>query len=162
MSTGTAANASESPEASARFYHTQKFTHDAAITVWQSTTQQISEYMPNSKVGPNQAPTRLFTATQDGRTMYGGALSYIGLTYQMVRGFREKAVTLPWTEDYIWPAPVASQQVMTLSYDAFRSGLLWADHNVSAAPHDATDTPGTAYKRLPTPKKHLDIHAYVM
>eukprot|EP01046_Picozoa_sp_COSAG06_P020241 COSAG06_NODE_1475_length_9337_cov_6.585733_9_plen_228_part_00 len=160
MSTGTAANASDSVEASARFYHTHKFIHDAAILSWQNKTKEITKFMPHSKVGPNIAPTRLYTATQDGKTMYGGALSYIGETYQMVRGFREKAITLPWTEDYIWPAPVGSQQIMTLSYDAFRSGLMWADRNVSVVQHEHnTDAP---YKRLVTPKKHQDIHAYVM
>jgi hypothetical protein len=95
MSVGTAANASVSIQASTRFYHTHKFVHDNAIAVWAKKTRQILAVMTHAHVGPNFAPTPMFTATQDGATMYGGALSYIGRSFQMVRGFREKAITLP-------------------------------------------------------------------
>lgn len=49
--------------------------------------------------------------------------NYIGWTFQWIRTFREGALTLPWGEDWIWQTPVGSQQMMTLSIDAMRSGV---------------------------------------
>jgi hypothetical protein len=40
-----------------------------------------------------------------------------------IRLFRERAFTLPWAEDWIWQIPVASQQIMTVILDVFRSGM---------------------------------------
>eukprot|EP01047_Picozoa_sp_COSAG01_P063381 COSAG01_NODE_8205_length_2875_cov_2.034582_2_plen_58_part_00 len=41
--------------------------------------------------------------------------------------FRKKALTIPWSEDWIWQSPVGTQQMMQLSIDAMRSGIFWAD-----------------------------------
>ena len=53
-----------------------------------------------------------------------------------------------------------------MMYDAFRSGLMWVDYNLTYAQQlmalAHNDSSGTPYKRLPTPRKHVDIHAYVM
>jgi hypothetical protein len=51
---------------------------------------------------------------------------YIGSTFQWIRVFREEALTLPWGEDWVWQSPIGTQQMMTMSIDAFRSGVYWA------------------------------------
>ena len=51
----------------------------------------------------------------------------VGLTFMYIRLFRERAFTLPWSEDWIWQIPVASQQIMTVVLAAFRSGMSWED-----------------------------------
>ena len=163
MSTLDRVNASQSRATAMLFYHTQVYTWSAALDCWASKTAQVTKVMKHAKIGPNLAPIYMDTdpARQGGGAgpfMFGGARAYIGHTYQSVRSFREKAITLPWTEDYIWPAPVPSQQIMTMTYDAFRSGLLWVDQPIPAAPPNASG----AYTRIPTPKKHVRIHAYVM
>lgn len=60
----------------------------------------------------------------DIRAMWAGANfspgNYVGLTFMYIRLFRERAFTLPWSEDWIWQIPVASQQIMTVVLDAFR------------------------------------------
>ena len=45
-----------------------------------------------------------------------------------------------------------------MTYDAFRSGLLWVDHELPS-PKVSGQTP---YRRIPAPKKHVRMHAYVM
>ena len=90
---------------------------------------------------------------------------------------------LPWSEDWIWQTPVGSkcsssfassfeasqellctgQQMMQLSIDAMRSGVLWADEpdTVSAELRASTRSTG-AYVRLPRPAKHTSMLMYVM
>lgn len=103
--------------------------------------------------------------------------AYIGSALDCVRGYREGAAMLPWSEDWLFQTPVASQQVMTLMLDAMRSGVQWApDHWPLPEPHPGWDQPpppattsanpdpsdDVTYERVPTPKRHVDIMMYIM
>ena len=37
--------------------------------------------------------------------------------------FRSGAMTMPWSEDYIWPIPVGTQQMNFLNLDLFRAAI---------------------------------------
>ena len=80
---------------------------------------------------------------------------------------------LPWSEDWLFQTPVASQQVMTLMLDAMRSGVQWAPdhHHLEGGGRRATasidrldsDPSGDGdYERVPTPKRHVDMMMYIM
>ena len=106
-------------------------------------------------------------------------MSLANLCSDMPSLFRQ----LPWSEDWIWQTPVGSkcrsflcvffgslkkaaapgQQMMQLSIDAMRSGVLWADEpdTVSAELRASTRSTG-AYVRLPSPAKHTSMLMYVM
>jgi hypothetical protein len=71
-------------------------------------------------------------------------------------------------EDWIFATPVASQQIMTLSIDALRSGLQWAAapaafplNTPQATPVVQTEARAAA-GRPPTPKWHFEFMMYVM
>ena len=99
-----------------------------------------------------------------------GIPAYIGSTLDCVRGYREGAAMLPWSEDWLFQTPVASQQIMTLMLDAMRSGVQWAPdhHHLEGGARRATtsvdnDPSGDGdYERVPTPKRHVDMMMYIM
>jgi hypothetical protein len=84
-----------------------------------------------------------------------GSSTFIGPAFQWVRGFREKALLLPWSEDWAFQTPLVSQQVFSLSVDAMRSGIQWVDEPPPPPPPQSAG--GHAYTRTPAPKKHLDM-----
>jgi hypothetical protein len=76
--------------------------------------------------------------------------------------FRAGAVSLPWSEDWIWQSPVGSQQMMALSIDAMRSGVLWAgEPQTVPAEVVASITATGRYTRLTPPAKHTPMLMYV-
>eukprot|EP01043_Picozoa_sp_COSAG02_P019794 COSAG02_NODE_964_length_15595_cov_7.284709_3_plen_151_part_00 len=79
--------------------------------------------------------------------------------------FREQGLTLPWGEDWIWQTPVGTQQMMTLSIDAMRSGIYWAGApaTVTTIQKSSTwDEQNSSYTRLIPPAKHVEMIFYVM
>jgi hypothetical protein len=74
----------------------------------------IQKMLPNAKVGANFSPTGYFTDPRDGKQK---CQNYLGFAFQWVRLFREKGLTLPWGEDWIWQTPIGTQQVR--SHDVF-------------------------------------------
>eukprot|EP01051_Picozoa_sp_SAG22_P011763 SAG22_NODE_1161_length_5307_cov_55.889593_5_plen_301_part_00 len=88
-----------------------QFSNSAGIAYFANTTKWLGTLgLDGAKFGANFSPG-----------------NYVGNTFMYVRLFRERAFTLPWSEDWIWQIPVGSQQVMPLILDAFRSGMQWLD-----------------------------------
>jgi hypothetical protein len=86
---------------------------------------------------------------------------------QWIDVFRKKALTIPWSEDWIWQSPVGTQQMMQLSIDAMRSGIFWADEPDKVPEHMRNMTKIAqgpyAYRRLPPPhQRHQSMLMYVM
>mgnify|MGYP007125147289 CR=1 FL=1 len=97
-------NASLAAEFPGLFYHSSKFANSAAIRYFKNVTDFLAKVgLDGAKFGANFSPG-----------------NYVGLTFMYIRLFRERAFTLPWSEDWIWQIPVASQQIMTVVLDAFR------------------------------------------
>jgi hypothetical protein len=150
--TGTPVSASAACKMTAatalKFYWTGVYAHDAAISHFKNLTATAKNNTANRTVGANITPQK------NGWTQS----AFIGETFQWVRAYRDGALLLPWSEDWIFQDPLASQQVMTLSIDAMRSGMQWK----GTTKHDATTGSDAAYQRKPTPKKHIDMMMYVM
>eukprot|EP01052_Picozoa_sp_SAG31_P031774 SAG31_NODE_3406_length_4308_cov_2.231884_4_plen_439_part_00 len=150
------------PETALRFYLSRVYAHDDGIRSWKNRTDLYRKGRSNTTTGANMSPTSIILDPRDGKTYCHGC--YIGVAYQFVRAFREGALSLPWSEDWIFATPVASQQIMTMSLDALRSGMQWHKPDGGGAAADKASTasvvvPGT---RAPTPKKHLDMMMYIM
>lgn len=47
----------------------------------------------------------------------------LGIVYQWIELFRKGGMTMPWSEDWAWQTPMASQQVTGLMVDALRAGV---------------------------------------
>ncbi len=91
------------------FFFAQRYRHDYGIDRLKARTALIRTYLPHAAVGANFSP-------------HHGA-SYLGETHKWVRLFREGALTMPWSEDFIWQVPVGSPQMNTISLDQFRAAL---------------------------------------
>jgi hypothetical protein len=48
---------------------------------------------------------------------------YLGATHQWISAFRNGALTMPWSEDYIFQVPVGSPQDNLLAVDMMRAGI---------------------------------------
>ena len=59
----------------------------------------------------------------DSRTGKQEVQAYTADVPQWMLPFRSGALTLAWSEDWIWQTPVGTQQMMGLSLDVFRSAL---------------------------------------
>jgi hypothetical protein len=135
---------------SMRWYTTQRYAHNVGISTFRNRTITQKSNHSNVTVGANFSPLK-----ND-----WGSSSFIGSAFQWVRSFREGALLLPWSEDWVFTTPVASQQVVTLLLDAMRSGIQWTDTDQLPV-HFANGTTG-GYQRVPTPKRHLNMLMYVM
>ena len=157
----TTANASAA--AAWRYYLTITFENDVGIADFKNRSDMIRTNKShhaawaNLSTGANFSPTGLMRDPRDGITYCSNC--YIGNAWQWVRGFREGAMTMPWSEDWIFATPIASQQIMTMSIDAMRSGIQWRkDDSARAAGLAKPARPGD---RPPTPKRHLDMMMYI-
>ena len=158
------ANASTTP---ALYYYSTVFQHSTGIAKLKVETDHLISIMAGAgnkgvKFGANFAPQAYYI---DPRTGKQACQNYLGWTYQWVRAFREGALTLPWAEDWIWQSPVGSQQVMTLSIEALRSGMYWVGEPAEV-PRELCDSTWNvatgAYSRLVAAPKHVDMLMYVM
>lgn len=135
--------------ASKLFYYSTRFVHETALGRFAGITKQISAALPKAKVGANFSPTSYFTDPRDGKQ---GAFAYTGEVYEWISTFRAGAMTLPWSEDWIWQSPVGSQQMMTLLVDVLRSGITKFAEFPAEAPYARPDLVGSAeYRALPLP-----------
>ena len=144
------------------YYLSVKYMHDSAIEDYaEHTTAPMKKRLRNAKFGANFSPTAYYIDPRDGKQY---CQLYIGWTYQWINVFRKGALTLPWSEDWVWQTPVGTQQMMTLSLDAMRSGIYWADEapSVSASQALSTLNHDGQYQPLALPTKHVDMLMYVM
>ncbi|MEO5618669.1 MAG: hypothetical protein ABIS67_12955, partial [Candidatus Eisenbacteria bacterium] len=91
------------------FYYSRLYQYRYGIAQQKAKTVALREFLPNAQVGANYSP-------------HHGHF-YLGETFSWVSLFREGAMTMPWSEDYIWQVPVGSQQMSAISLDIFRAGI---------------------------------------
>ena len=91
------------------FYYSKLFAFHSGIQAVQKLSAAFHGCFPNAGIGANFSP-------------HVGHL-YLGSTYQWITAFREGALTMPWSEDYIFQVPVGSPQVNSLVLDIFRAGM---------------------------------------
>lgn len=146
----------------ALYYYSMKFLHSSGIAAMKAKVQKMQQQLTNALFGANFSPTAYFTDPFDGKQK---CQNYIGWTFQWIRVFREEGLTLPWGEDWIWQTPVGTQQMMTLSIDAMRSGIYWAGAPASVTTSQKSSTwdgQNSSYIRLIPPTKHVEMVFYVM
>src|SRR5206468_4496719 len=93
----------------ALYYYSRLYRYRFGIAKQKSITDALRAALPNAAIGANYSPH------------HGHA--YLGEVFQWVSAFREGGMTMPWSEDYIWQAPVGSQQMNSLSLDLVRCGI---------------------------------------
>jgi len=93
----------------ALFYYSHRYAHAFGIAAKKKMTDFIRQYLPNAEVGANFSPHHGY--------------HYLGETHKWITLFRERGMTLPWSEDYVWQVPVGTQQMNFINLDLFRSGL---------------------------------------
>ena len=95
--TKTMTNASLAAEFPGLFYYSAKFSNSAGIWSFKNVTNFLREAgLTEAKFGANFGPG-----------------NYIGLSFMWIRLFRERAFTLPWSEDWIWQIPIGEPSQRT-------------------------------------------------
>ena len=123
------------------YYWSNKFVNTQGTSRYRALTQQIKAVLPNANVGANYPPQMYF---QDPRDQQQYCHSYLGTAFQYIDFFRGGGMTLPWSEDWTWQAPVASQQVIGLLVDTLRAGVTvyddFGDAPYGYKPHSTQNT----------------------
>ncbi len=91
------------------YYYSRLYGHRFGIRAMKALTDVLRSHLPNAGIGANYSPHH--------------APMYLGETHKWVSLFREGGMTMPWSEDYIFQVPVATQQMNFLSLDLFRAGV---------------------------------------
>ncbi len=91
------------------FYYSRLYQNHYGIVQQKLLTDALKDSLPNSLIGANFSPHH--------------GHYYLGETFSWVSLFRERGMTMPWTEDYIWQVPVGSQQMSFICLDLFRAGI---------------------------------------
>ena len=149
----TTVNTTTASKHAALFFYSKKYLGSAGIEYYATITEYMRTHgLINARIGANFSPA-----------------NYIGYVYQWIRMFREKGFSLPWSEDWIWQMPVGTQQMMTLSIDAMRSGASWEDppSNTVPPPSAAVDLypameAGQPYNRKKRAGVHVEMLMYIM
>jgi hypothetical protein len=93
------------------YYWSRRYQNHFGRQMMKDATDVIRKYCPQAGVGANYSP-------------HGTpAQAFLGNVSQWVTTFRDDALTLPWSEDYVWQVPVASPQMNEISLDLFRAGI---------------------------------------
>ena len=107
------------------YYYSNLFAHDWGIAKIKNATDLSRQLLPAARIGAN-LPCMCESDEWGGYILKNGQVhtnSYLGLTYTYIRSFREEALTLPWSEDWVFGPPVGTQQMTALLIDAFRSAV---------------------------------------
>jgi len=91
------------------YYYSKRYQQDFGIAAQKQFTDVLRKFLPNARIGANYSPHH--------------APVYIGETFKWATAFRKQGMTLPWSEDFIWQVPIASQQINTLNVDLCRAAI---------------------------------------
>ena len=131
------------------FYWSNRYRNYYGIQKVKELTDVLIKYLPNAKIGANFAP------------QFGGYKgykhSYLGEVFQWVNCFRENALTMPWSQDYIWRIPVGTQQINGITLDLFRAGIRGKQNRLIhyyVMPHYPGNTPNMWKRQFYTAVAH--------
>ena len=112
------------------FYHGMKFRDQYGIDRLKERTDILEKRLPEGAlIGANYSPHPFYWPH------YG----------QWISVFRERAMTMPWSEDYLWQIAVTSQQVLGYIVSAFRNAARKHDLPIYmyVMPHTPGNTPAS-------------------
>ena len=94
-----------------RYYWSRRYQHAYGIRAIKNRTDILRRHLPNAGIGANYSPH------------YPAPHRYLGEVHKWVTIFREEGMTQPWSEDYIFQMPVATQQMNNINLDLLRAGV---------------------------------------
>lgn len=110
------------------FYHSQLCAHEKGMRQWSEATAQVTERTGGRALaGVN----------------YGPASHNMVDELHFIRPFKRKAVSLAWSEDYVWQMPEWSVQVTGYRVSGFRAGTRYHHQPIMIyiMPHSPGNTP---------------------
>ncbi len=93
------------------YYWSHRYQHHFGIQAIKQRTDILRRHLPNAGIGANYSPH------------YPAEHRYLGEVHKWVTIFREEGMTMPWSEDYIFQMPVATQQINNINLDLLRAGV---------------------------------------
>jgi len=93
------------------FYWSRRYQNHFGIQAIKQRTDILRKHLPNAGIGANYSPH------------YPADHRYLGEVHKWVTIFREEGMTMPWSEDYIFQMPVATQQMNNINLDLLRAGV---------------------------------------
>ena len=93
------------------YYWSRRYRHHYGIQATKKRTDILRKHLPNAGIGANYSPH------------YPAEHRYLGEVHKWVQIFREEGMTMPWSEDYIFQMPVATQQMNNINLDLLRAGV---------------------------------------
>jgi hypothetical protein len=93
------------------FYWSRRYRNHFGIQAIKQRTDILRKHLPNAGIGANFSPH------------YPAEHRYLGEVHKWVTIFREEGMTMPWSEDYIFQMPVATQQMNNINLDLLRAGV---------------------------------------
>ncbi|MDP7009890.1 MAG: beta-galactosidase trimerization domain-containing protein, partial [Verrucomicrobiota bacterium] len=93
------------------YYWSRRYQHHFGIQAIKNRTNILRKHLPNAGIGANYSPH------------YPDEHRYLGEVHKWVTIFREEGMTQPWSEDYIFQMPVATQQMNNINLDLLRAGV---------------------------------------
>ena len=93
------------------YYWSRRYQHAYGIRAIKNRTDILRKHLPNAGIGANYSPH------------YPAEHRYLGEVHKWVTIFREEGMTQPWSEDYIFQMPVATQQMNNINLDLLRAGV---------------------------------------
>jgi len=113
----------------ALWYHSQVFGYEngSLLELERRTAQITADSGGNTRTGANYSPHPCYWPKE----------------FQWVRPFKLGALTMPWSEDYVWGIPELSPQVTGYLMDVFRCGAKYHDLPIVfyVMPHEPGNTP---------------------
>ena len=93
------------------YYWSRRYQHAYGIQAIKNRTSILRKHLPKAGIGANYSPH------------YPAEHRYLGEVHKWVTIFREEGMTQPWSEDYIFQMPVATQQMNNINLDLLRAGV---------------------------------------
>jgi hypothetical protein len=91
------------------YYWSKRYQYDFGIRTIKQRTDILRKHFPNAGIGANYSPH------------YPSEHMFLGEVFKWVSVFRDSAMTLPWSEDYIWQLAVGTPQMNGINLDLFRA-----------------------------------------
>lgn len=91
------------------FYQSERFRHHYGILKQKEITDRLRQHLPKALFGANYSPHH--------------GHHYLGEVHMWVSMFRQRGMTMPWSEDYIWQVPVGTHQMNSICVDLLRAGI---------------------------------------
>lgn len=111
------------------FYYSHLFNHAEGRRHLKERTNILRQNLPNALIGANYSPH----------------VFYWPHVNQWVNVFKDQAMTMPWSEDYMWQIAMTSQQLFGYIIDVFRCGAKYHDQLIYMyiMPHSPGNTPAS-------------------